>query len=129
MGMCLRMHRVPPNFPHSEDEAKYLQTILASLTLRFFAEESLFKSSLRSQKSLSFCRLPDAPQLSELTNVGSQRYVADSSAGARAAGRRSFAGAILQPEVRAPYAKTNRKHSCSSHAEADALALARNVRE
>jgi formate hydrogenlyase transcriptional activator len=44
---------------------------------------------------------------------------------ARATGRYPFAGAILQPEVRAPYGKANRKHSCSSHAEADALALAR----
>ena len=44
---------------------------------------------------------------------------------ARASRGHSLAGAILQPEVRAPHAKANRKYSCGGHAETGALALAR----
>jgi len=47
---------------------------------------------------------------------------------ARAPGRHTLAGAILQPEIRSPDEKRIEAY-CSSHAEAGALALARNVRE
>ena len=56
----------PPNFPHSEDEANYLRTILVSLTLRFSAEESLVQIRPAQLKSLLFQSFPQTLQASEL---------------------------------------------------------------